>query len=83
MKLQHYGTHRSVLWNIPGMVALMFLAAFAGLVIFAVYVDCDPLKAGYIKKKDQIIPYYVMDKLGHLKGLPGIFLATLFSGALR
>ncbi|CAG0878682.1 unnamed protein product [Darwinula stevensoni] len=73
---------KCVLWNIPGMVALMVLAAFAGLVIFVVYVDCDPLKAGYIEKKDQIIPYYVMDKLGHLKGLPGIFLATLFSGAL-
>ncbi|CAG0888409.1 unnamed protein product, partial [Darwinula stevensoni] len=72
----------SVLCNIPGSISLMLLAAFSGLVVFAVYVDCDPLKAGYIKKQDQIIPYYVMDKLSHLNGLPGIFLAALFSGAL-
>ena len=64
-------------------IILWVLAAFSGLVVFANYADCDPLKAGVLTKKDQIIPYYVMDKLGHIHGLPGIFLACLFSGALR
>ena len=31
----------------------------------------------------QILPYFVIDKLGHLTGVPGIFVACLFSGALR
>ena len=31
----------------------------------------------------QVLPYFVIDKLGHLTGVPGIFMACLFSGALR
>ena len=74
---------RAYLWNAPLSIILWILAAFSGLVVFANYADCDPLKAGIITKQDQIIPYYVMDKLGHIYGLPGLFLACLFSGALR
>ncbi|CAG0892343.1 unnamed protein product [Darwinula stevensoni] len=73
---------KAYLWNAPLSIILWILAAFSGLVVFANYADCDPLKAGIITKQDQIIPYYVMDKLGHIHGLPGIFLACLFSGAL-
>lgn len=72
----------ALLLNVPGVITLVSLACFAGVVIFANYADCDPLKAGAIDKKDQIIPYFVIDKLGHLTGLPGVFLACLFSGAL-
>ncbi|CAG0891699.1 unnamed protein product [Darwinula stevensoni] len=73
---------KAYLWNAPLSIILWVLAAFSGLVVFANYANCDPLKAGVLTKKDQIIPYYVMDKLGHVHGLPGIFLACLFSGAL-
>lgn len=31
----------------------------------------------------QLLPLFVMDVLGHLKGFPGLFVACLFSGALR
>ena len=68
---------------IPIGVGIISLSCFSGLVAFASYEGCDPLKAGLIKKKDEIIPYFVMDKLGHLVGLPGVFLACLFAGALR
>jgi hypothetical protein len=30
-----------------------------------------------------VLPYFVIDKLGHLTGVPGLFMACLFSGALR
>jgi sodium-coupled monocarboxylate transporter 8/12 len=53
------------------------------MVLFANYAECDPLKAGLIKSKDQIIPYFVLDHLGSWQGLPGVFMACLFSGALR
>ncbi|CAG0882591.1 unnamed protein product [Darwinula stevensoni] len=72
----------SVLLVIPIGVGIISLSCFSGLVAFASYKGCDPLKAGLIKKKDEIIPYFVMDKLGHLVGLPGVFLACLFAGAL-
>lgn len=31
----------------------------------------------------QLLPRYVMDSLAYLRGLPGLFTASLFSGALR
>ena len=30
-----------------------------------------------------MLSYYVMDKLGYMKGVPGIFVACLFSGTMR
>lgn len=54
-----------------------------GLVLFATYEGCDPLAAGLIDKKDQIVPFYVMDRLSSVPGLPGLFVACIFSGALR
>ena len=31
----------------------------------------------------QIVPYYVVTKMGHLKGLTGVYMAVLMSGSLR
>ena len=31
----------------------------------------------------QVLPYFVVNKLGHLHGLPGLFTACLYAGALR
>jgi len=51
-------------------------------VIYAFYADCDPISAERIKKGDQILPYFVMHVLGSLYGVPGLFVACLFSGTL-
>lgn len=53
------------------------------MVIYAQYADCDPLTLGLAKKSDQLVPLYVMHRLGDYPGLPGLFTACLFSGALR
>ncbi|XP_077482927.1 sodium-coupled monocarboxylate transporter 2-like [Amblyomma americanum] len=68
--------------NIPGVMMNISLGCFAGLVIYANYPDCDPLKSGKISKSDQLIPFFVMKNLSRLKGLPGLFVACVFSGAL-
>lgn len=68
--------------NIPGVMLNISLGCLAGLVIYANYPDCDPLKSGMITKSDQLIPFFVMKTLSVVPGLPGLFVACVFSGAL-
>lgn len=66
-----------------GVLLLWGVFYTSGLVAYAVYSDCDPLTAGKIQKADQIIPYLVADKLSHLTGLTGLFVAAVYGGVLR
>lgn len=68
--------------NIPGVMINISLSCLAGLVIYAHYVDCDPLKAGKISNPDQLVPYFVMKTMNAVPGLPGLFVACVFSSAL-
>jgi hypothetical protein len=36
-----------------------------------------------VSKPDQLFPRFVMDTLGNYPGVPGLFVAGIFSGALR
>lgn len=68
--------------NMPIITILFSLSWVVGMVIFATYANCDPLRLGYISKFDEIVPFYVEDKLTYLPGLLGLVMATLFNGAL-
>ncbi|XP_077513104.1 sodium-coupled monocarboxylate transporter 1-like [Amblyomma americanum] len=74
---------RTALWiNLPGLSFLMLICAMAGLVMYAHYYDCDPIMTKKVTAPDQLLPLYVMDVLGGYKGLPGLFVSGIFSGAL-
>ena len=74
---------RKAVWlNSAALIVINVTAATAGLIMFAYYVDCDPLAAGFISAKDQLVPYLVMDKLRVYRGLPGLYLASACSGTL-
>ncbi|XP_077977806.1 sodium-coupled monocarboxylate transporter 1-like [Glandiceps talaboti] len=88
-QVQRYMTIRSerdaklaLYLNIPGLFLIMALATCSGLAMYANYHDCDPYTAGYIKATDQLMPYFVMDILSFLPGLPGLFVSCMFSAAL-
>lgn len=53
------------------------------MAIFANYADCDPLTLGYTSKIDEIVPFFVEDNFLWLPGLLGMFMASLFNGALK
>lgn len=61
----------------------MILVMILGLVMYAYYYDCDPQIINAVEKKDQMVPLFVMQVMGHLHGMPGLFLATTFSASLR
>lgn len=47
--------------------------------MYATYHDCDPLTTKLAKAKDQLMPLLVMRVLGDYPGLPGMFIAGIFS----
>ncbi|CAD5116252.1 unnamed protein product [Dimorphilus gyrociliatus] len=72
----------ALLFNAPGMAIIISLCCLTGLVMYARYENCDPLSSGKISNSNQLLPYFVMDVLSDAKGLPGLFVACILSGAL-
>ncbi len=68
--------------NAVGAAIIIILCGIMGVILYAYYADCDPYTAKYVTDVDQIFPYFVMEVLSDKKGLPGIFLACIFSGSL-
>ncbi|GAB0095301.1 sodium-coupled monocarboxylate transporter 1 [Sergentomyia squamirostris] len=65
-----------------GMIFIKSCCIFVGLIIYAKYETCDPYTKGTVSKLDQILPYFIMDVGAKIPGLPGIFIAGIFSAAL-
>lgn len=68
--------------NWPLMMGLGSLIAFSGLVLYAVYENCDPVISGEIDSYDKIMPYFAVDKMAKFPGLMGVFIAGIFSASL-
>ncbi|CAL1526705.1 unnamed protein product, partial [Lymnaea stagnalis] len=60
------------------------LVLFTGLSVYAyfAYIHCDPLQAGIVKNRNQIVPYYVLHSMKAYPGMAGLYLGALFSGSL-
>ncbi|XP_076377742.1 sodium-coupled monocarboxylate transporter 1 isoform X2 [Megalopta genalis] len=73
----------TALWIfIVGVVIIMGTCGYAGLLIYAWYHECDPLTTKLAGAKDQLLPLLVMNVLKEMPGLPGLFVAGVFSAAL-
>ncbi|XP_060885764.1 sodium-coupled monocarboxylate transporter 1-like isoform X2 [Labrus mixtus] len=68
--------------NLLGLCIFLASSVFAGLCLFSVFKNCDPWTAGLVSTPDQLIPYLVMGTLTSHPGLPGLFLAAVYSGTL-
>ncbi|XP_055894114.1 sodium-coupled monocarboxylate transporter 1-like isoform X1 [Biomphalaria glabrata] len=55
-----------------------------GIVIYAYFdhIQCDPYNAGLISNKNQLPPYFVLHVLQDLPGMSGLYMSSIFSGAL-
>jgi solute carrier family 5 (sodium-coupled monocarboxylate transporter), member 8/12 len=67
---------------VVGLIILIGMCFYNGLLLYATYHDCDPLTTKLAKAKDQLIPLLVMKILKDIPGLPGLFIAGVFSAAL-
>lgn len=66
----------------PCLQLALMLSCLMGLVMFACYGQNSPVEQQYITSKDQMVLYFVMDMLQNFPGLPGLFVACLFSASL-
>ncbi|XP_001605100.1 sodium-coupled monocarboxylate transporter 1 [Nasonia vitripennis] len=74
---------RRALWTfIVGVLILIGICGYAGMLVYAWYHECDPLTTKLASAKDQLLPLLMMNILGDLPGLPGLFVAGVFSAAL-
>ncbi|XP_026465203.1 sodium-coupled monocarboxylate transporter 1-like [Ctenocephalides felis] len=65
-----------------GFFVIMSLNFYTGFIMYATYHDCDPMKIGIVNKADQLMPHFVSQTVGHIPGMPGVFIACVFSAAL-
>ncbi|KAJ8920690.1 hypothetical protein NQ315_004829 [Exocentrus adspersus] len=65
-----------------GVVLIICLCSYCGMLIYATFYKCDPLTTMLAREKDQLLPLLVMEILGDIPGLPGVFVAGIFSAAL-
>ncbi|XP_068446160.1 sodium/iodide cotransporter [Clinocottus analis] len=68
--------------NQVGLCLIVSSAATCGMVMFAYYINCDPLKCGRISAPDLYMPYFVLDIFRNHPGFPGLFLSCAYSGTL-
>lgn len=73
---------KSVWIFVFGLIFIKGASCLIGLIIYAKYETCDPLQTNRIQKVDQILPFFVMEVAGKIPGLPGVFIAGIFSAAL-
>ncbi|XP_041452150.1 LOW QUALITY PROTEIN: sodium-coupled monocarboxylate transporter 1 [Drosophila obscura] len=74
---------RIAIWTfIAGVLAFLMICGYTGLLIYATYAQCDPLETKLAQRNDQLLPLLVMETLGSYPGLPGVFVAGVFSAAL-
>ncbi|KAK2583548.1 hypothetical protein KPH14_009502 [Odynerus spinipes] len=65
-----------------GIITMVSLNCYTGIVIFATFYKCDPVTTKQIRKPDQLLPYFVMEMAQSIPGLPGLFVSGVFSAAL-
>ncbi|NWT02651.1 SC5A8 protein, partial [Mionectes macconnelli] len=68
--------------NLVGLWAILVCATLCGLALYSIYKDCDPWTAKQVSALDQLMPYLVLDILRDFPGVPGLFVASAYSGTL-
>ncbi|NXH20035.1 SC5A8 protein, partial [Bucco capensis] len=72
----------SLYLNLVGLWAILSCAVLCGLALYSIYKDCDPWTAKKVSATDQLMPYLVLDILHDFPGVPGLFVASAYSGTL-
>ncbi|XP_076169281.1 putative sodium-dependent multivitamin transporter isoform X2 [Ptiloglossa arizonensis] len=75
-------SENALLLSGPITISLGVLTSFAGLALYAIYEDCDPVTSGKIGSFDAIMPFFAADRMSRYPGTSGVFIAGVFSASL-
>lgn len=73
---------RALLIYCIGVIGTIATSVLTGNILYTKYYNCDPFLTKKINRSDQLLPHFVMEISKNLPGLPGIFIAGVFSAAL-
>ncbi|XP_067657594.1 sodium-dependent multivitamin transporter-like [Haliotis asinina] len=78
------GAKVAYLLNVPMVIVYGVLLTITGLALYGFFhqLGCDPHEAGYVSNKNQLMPFFMMNLLSSYPGMTGLYMSTLFSGAL-
>lgn len=70
--------------NFPINFLYAVLLGFMGIVIYAYFftIKCGPIEGGIVSNSNQLIFYYISHLFDDYPGLAGLYMGTIFSGAL-
>ena len=74
----------ALILNIPGVVLLVSLCCFSGLVLYANFYDCDPLsdKNSGVENANQLLTHFVLKKFNEIPCILGLFMSSIFCASL-
>ncbi|CAG5120028.1 unnamed protein product [Candidula unifasciata] len=76
------GARLALILNLPLWIIYITILCLLGLVMYAYFETCDPITAGSVVTQDQLIPLFVLKTMGDFPGLPGLFVACIFSASI-
>ncbi|KAG8181718.1 hypothetical protein JTE90_025691, partial [Oedothorax gibbosus] len=75
---------KAILWSVFPVVGIYMMISSIGIVLYAIFYLCDPMqdKEAGISSYDQLVPYFIITRLGSVPGVMGLCIAGVFSGSL-
>ncbi|XP_072511800.1 sodium-coupled monocarboxylate transporter 1-like [Notamacropus eugenii] len=68
--------------NLIGCWGILACTTLCGLVLYSRYHNCDPWTSKKVSAPDQLMPFLALDILHDFPGLPGLFVACIYSATL-
>lgn len=64
------------------VAVILFINCSIGLIMYAYYYDCDPVRSHKLPNYDKLLPDFTRNIAGHINGMQGFLIASLLCASL-
>ncbi|KAJ6640576.1 Sodium-coupled monocarboxylate transporter 2 [Pseudolycoriella hygida] len=68
---------KALAMNLVGLIIIVGFCFFTGVVVYAMFYDCDPITSGIVEKSDQLVPLFAARVSNGIPGVLGLFISSL------